>query len=94
VVNQGFRCKAAGAQVAVGAELLAQLQDALLRADGRRGAPFGPADGAEEDGVGGFGSREGLVGQGVVVDFDRGLRSGVSLVGHRWTEVGHVSRKG
>ena len=82
VVDEGFRRKAAGAQVAVGAELLAQLQDALLRADGRRGAPFGPADGAEEDGVGGFGSREGLVGQGVVVDFDRGLRSGVSLVRH------------
>jgi hypothetical protein len=72
-VDEGVGGEAAGAQVAVGAELLAQLEDALLRADGGRGTPFWAADGAEEDGIGGLGGGEGLVGEGGVVGFDGGL---------------------
>lgn len=66
VLDEGVRGEEAGAQVAVRAHLLAKLEEALLRADGA-GAPFRAADGAEEDGVGGFGGAEGLVGQGGAV---------------------------
>jgi hypothetical protein len=72
-VDHRFGREAARAQVAVGAELLAELQQALLGADGGGRAPFRAADGAEENGVGGFGGGESLVGQGVVVDVDGGL---------------------
>ncbi len=76
-VDERVGREAAGAQVAVGAELLAQLEDALLRADGRRRAPFRAADGAQENGVGGLGGGDGLVGQGVVVGIDGGLGGGI-----------------
>lgn len=75
-VDERLGREAAGAQVAVGPELLAELQDALLGADGGRGAPFRAADGAEEDGVGLLGGVEGLVGEGVPVRIDRGLWRG------------------
>lgn len=67
----------AGAEVAVGLHLLAELQDALLGADGA-GAPFWAADGAEEDGVSGFGGREGFGCEGSAVGIDGALRRLVS----------------
>lgn len=73
-VDQRLGGEAAGPQVAVGLELLAQLEDAGLGADGGRGAPLWPADGAEEDGVGRLGGREGLVGQGRAGRVDGGLQ--------------------
>ena len=42
---------------------LAQLQQALLRADGA-GAPFGTADSAEKDGIGGFSGGKGFICEG------------------------------
>ena len=72
-VDEGLGGKVARAQVAVGTKLLAQLQDALLGADGRVGAPFRAANGTEENGVGGAGSSDGLVGAGVIVRIDRSL---------------------
>lgn len=72
-VDEGLGGEAAGSQVAVCLELLAQFEDARLGADGRRGAPLGPANGAEEDGIGGLGSSEGLVSQGRAVGVDGGL---------------------
>lgn len=71
-VDEGVRGKEAGAQVAVGAHLLAQAEEPLLGADGA-GAPFGTADGAEEDGVGGLGGGEGVVGEGGAVGVDGAL---------------------
>ena len=38
------------------------------------GAPFGTADGAQEDGVGRFGFCEGFGGEGSAMDADRALR--------------------
>lgn len=61
-VDQALAGEAAGAQVAEGAELLAQTEETLLRSDGGVGTPFWTADGAEEDGVGCFGGVEGFVG--------------------------------
>jgi hypothetical protein len=61
------------AQVVVGPELLAKLQDALLGADGRGRAPFRAADGAEKNGIGLLGGVESLIGEGVPVRIDRGL---------------------
>ena len=66
-VDEGVGGEVARAQVAVGAELLAELQETLLGADGGGGAPFGTADGAEEDGISSLGGVEGLVGEGVIV---------------------------
>ncbi len=62
-LDEGVRGEEAGAEVAVGAHLAAQPQEALLRADGA-GAPFGAADGAEEHRVRGLGGGEGLVREG------------------------------
>lgn len=62
-VDEGVGGEEAGPEVTVGAHLLAQLQQALLRADGA-GAPFRAADGAEKDGVGGLGGGEGFVCEG------------------------------
>lgn len=75
-VYERFGSKAAGPQVAVGAQLLAQGQDALLRADGRRGTPFGPANGAEENGVGVLCGIEGLLSERLAVSVDGSLRKG------------------
>lgn len=61
VVDERLRREEARPQVAVRLHLLAQLQEALLRAHGPR-APFRSADGAQEDGVGGLRGREGGVG--------------------------------
>lgn len=71
-VDEGVGREEAGSQVAVRAHLLAQLQQPLLRADGA-GAPFGAADGAEEDGVGGLRGGERLVGEGSAVGVDGAL---------------------
>ena len=75
-VDERVGREAAGTQVAVGAELLAQLEDALLGADGGGGTPFRAANGAQENGIGGLGGGDGLVGQGVVVGIDGGLGGG------------------
>lgn len=79
-VNEGIGGEAAGAQVSVGAELLAQTQDAGLRAYGGGGTPLGTTDGAEQDGIGGLGGVEGLFGQGVAVGIDGGLVRWLSVV--------------
>ena len=65
-------CEVARPQVAVGLHLLAQLQDALFGAHGA-GTPFGAADGAEEDGVCGFGGGEGFGCEGGAVSIDGAL---------------------
>lgn len=73
----------AGAEVAVGLHLLAELEDTLLGADGA-GAPFWATDGAEEDGVGGFGGGEGFGCEGGAMGIDgalEGLVSGVQKSG-------------
>lgn len=75
-VDEGVRGKEARAQVAVGAHLLAQPQDALLWADGA-GAPFGAADGAEEDCRGGLGGGEGLIGEGAAGGVDGAPGEGI-----------------
>lgn len=69
-VDQRLRSEAARAEVAEGAELFAELEETLLGTDGGCGTPFWTADGAEEDGVGGFGGLERLGCEWVVVDFD------------------------
>lgn len=74
-VDEGLGGEAAGAQVTVGSHLLAEPQETLLGADGA-GAPFRAADGAEEDGVGGVGGGEGLVGEGGAGGVDGGLAGG------------------
>jgi hypothetical protein len=79
-VDEGLGGEEAGAQVAVGAHFFAQLEDALLRTD-LAGAPFGTANGSEEDGVGGFCGFEGLVGQGLAGGIDGGLGSVSGWVG-------------
>lgn len=79
VVDEGVRGEEAGAQVAVRAHLLAQLEEALLRADGAR-APFGTADGAQEDGIGRLGRGEGLVGEGAAGGIDGALGSWACMV--------------
>lgn len=56
----------------VGSHLLAQLQQALLRADGA-GAPFGTADSAEKDGVGGFSGGKGFICEGGASFVNRAL---------------------
>lgn len=71
-VHEGVGGEEAGAQVSVRAHLLAQPQQALLRADSA-GAPFGTANGTEEDGVGGLGGGEGLVCEGGSVGIDGAL---------------------
>lgn len=76
-VDERLGREVARAQVAVRRHLLAQLQDALLRAHGAR-APFGAADGAQEDGVGGFGGLEGFGCEGDAVGVDGALREGMS----------------
>lgn len=68
-VDQTVGGKAAGAQVAEGSHLFAQLQETLLRAD-RANTPFWATDGTKQDSIGRFGSLEGLVGQGGLVDVD------------------------
>lgn len=73
-VYEGVGSETAWPQVAVGAQLLAKGQDALLRADGRRGTPFGTANGAEENGVGVFRGIEGLLGERLAVSIDGSLR--------------------
>jgi hypothetical protein len=65
--------EAARPQVAVGVQLLAQSQEALLRADGRRGTPFGTTNGAQEHGVGGFCGVEGLLSEGLAVSINGSL---------------------
>lgn len=75
-VDEGVGGEEAGAQVSVRAHLLAQPQQALLGADSA-GAPFGTANGTEEDGVGGLGGGEGLVCEGGAVGIDGAL-------GERW----------
>jgi hypothetical protein len=62
----------AGPQVTVGVHLLAELEEALLGADGA-GAPFRTADGAEEDGIGSLGGGEGLVCEGAAGGIDGAL---------------------
>lgn len=76
-VDEGVGGEVAGAKVTVGLHLLAELEDALLGADGA-GAPFWAADGAEEDGVGGFGGAEGFGCEGGAVGVDGALGRGVS----------------
>lgn len=71
-VDKGLGREEAGAQVAVRAHFFAQLQDALLRANAA-GAPFGAADGAQQDGVGGFGGGESFVCQRGAGGVDGGL---------------------
>lgn len=68
--SEGGGGEGARAKVAEGGEFFAQLQDALFGADGRGGRPFGTADSAEEDGMGGASGGEGGRGQrvGVCVD--------------------------
>lgn len=72
-VDEGLGSKVARAKVAIGAELLAELQETLLGADGGRGAPFGTANGTEKDGIGSLGGVEGLIGEGVIVLVNGGL---------------------
>lgn len=60
VLDEGVRGKEAGPQVSVRAHLLAQLQQPLLWADGA-GAPFGTANGTEQDGISVLGGGESLV---------------------------------
>ena len=72
-VDEEVRGEAAWAQVAEGAELLAQLQEALLGADGRRRSPFRTANGAQKDGIGSLGGSEGLIGQGNAMLVDGSL---------------------
>lgn len=72
VLHQGLRGEVARAQVAEGVHFFAEQEEALLGADGA-GAPFGAADGAEEDGVGGFGFFEGGGGQRGAVGVDGAL---------------------
>ncbi len=60
------------AEVAEGAHLFAQLEEALFGADGAD-AVFGAPNGAEEDSVGGFGGVEGCVGEGCAVGVYRAL---------------------
>ena len=83
--------------VAVGDEFFAQREDALFRADGA-GAPFGAADGAEEDGVGGLGGGQGAGGQGFAVGVDGaldvdcelgGVQKGALLIGLGGMDVRH-----
>lgn len=73
-VDEGLGREAAWPQVAIGPELLAQLEEALLRADGGGRAPFRTANGAEKDGVSVLASSESLLGQGVAVGVNGGLR--------------------
>jgi len=74
-IDERVRGEVAGPQVAVSLHLLAELEDALLGADGA-GAPFWAADGAEEDGVGGFGGGEGFGCEGGAMGIDGALREG------------------
>jgi hypothetical protein len=62
-------CEVAGAQVAECLQFFAEEEKALFRTDGAS-APFRTADGAEEDGICGFGSGEGFVGEGNTVGVD------------------------
>lgn len=100
-IDEGLGGEVAWAEVAVGAELLAELEDTLFGTDGGGRAPFGTTDGAEEDGIGGLGGGEGFVGQGAVVGGDGGLegsglagwsydsRNGDSLKAPRIALLGH-----
>lgn len=92
-VDQGVRGEAAGPQVAVGAELLAQRENALLGADGGGGTPFWAANGAEDDGVGGLASSEGFVGEGRATGVDGGLDEGQPGVSLRLWIFGGGGRK-
>jgi hypothetical protein len=79
-VDEGLGGEEARAKVSVGAHFFAQLEDALFRAD-LAGAPFGTANGSEEDGVGGLCSFESLVGQGLSGGIDGGLSTLVDGLG-------------
>ena len=70
--DQG-RARPHRAQVGVEAHSLAQAKQALLgaRRVGVGGVPFGAADGAEQDRVGGAAGRQHLVGEGDAVGVDR-----------------------
>lgn len=72
VFNKGVGSKEAWTQVSICAHLLAEAKKALLGADGAS-APFRAADGTEQNGVRGFGSREGFFGKGFAVLVDRAL---------------------
>lgn len=71
-VDETVGGEVARAKVAVGLHLLAELENALLGADGA-GTPFWATDGAEEDGVGGFGGGEGFGCEGGAVGIDGAL---------------------
>lgn len=60
-INQRLGREVARPQVSEGSHLLAERKETLLGADFAR-APFGTADGTQEDGVGGFGGGESFVG--------------------------------
>ena len=72
-----------GAQVRVEAEALAQAEQPLLGPRGARvgGVPLRPADGGEQDGVGGLAGGERVVGQRAAVGVDRGAAERVPLEG-------------
>ncbi len=59
--DEGVGGEVAGAQVAEGVHLLAELEEALFRAD-FAGAPFWTSDRSEDDGVGVFSRCEGFIG--------------------------------
>ncbi len=73
VLDEGVGGEEARAQVSVCAHLLADLEEALLRANGS-GSPFGTSDGTEEDGVGGLGGLKSLVCERSTVGIDGDLR--------------------
>ena len=70
------------AQVGVQPEALAQPEQALLgaRLGGVGRVPLGPADGGEQDGVGGLAGGQRLVGERGAVRVDRGAAEQVLLV--------------
>ena len=72
-VDEGLGSEVARAEVAIGAELLAELQETLLGTDGGGSAPFGTADGTEKDGISSLSGVEGLIGEGVMVLVNGGL---------------------
>lgn len=59
-------------EVAKGTHLLAEFEESLFRSD-LANAVLGPADGSQEDGVGGFGGLEGFVGQRCAMGVDGAL---------------------
>lgn len=71
-MNKRLSGEVAGAEVSKGRHFFAQEEEALLWADGAR-APFGTADGAEEDGMSGFGFGKGFGGEGGAVRVDGAL---------------------